>query len=433
MSAVPHVSGWPLLGSLPDMRADPLGVAVRLRDAGDVSTLTILGRTGWVLSHPDHVEELLVGAHRDVIKDQMTRHLTGVLGNGLLVAEGEAWRRHRRLAAPAFTPRAVEGYAAQMGEIADRHAKGWPSGVADVHALFVAMTREIVLRTVFGTDRAGQAVDAVDVLMVEFVRQIRSVRRLLPEWVPTRGRRRVAAASARLDADLMAIVAEKRAGALGDDLCSVLMAARDEDGKPAFDDRQLRDELITMYLAGHETTALALTYTAWLLAHDPEANRRVRDEAKALTGPPTAADLPKLPWCAAVIDEALRLYPPAWAIGRETTAPMAFGGFDVPTGSSVWVFPWAIHRDPRWWDDPLKFRPQRWLTPVERPRFAFLPFGGGPRVCIGSHFARMEAILCLAAVAKHQQFQVAHDPPLRFLASVTLRPSDPVPLRLARR
>jgi cytochrome P450 len=418
---------------MPYFRADPLGFVQRLSRMGDVTSVHILGRRGWILSHPDHVEALLVGQHRDVIKDRMTRELATVLGDGLLVADGERWRRQRRLAAPSFTPRAVGGYAKTMAEVSLRHVAAWPAGPTDIHARFVALTRDIVLKTVFGTDTATEAAEAVEVFQTEFVRQIRTVRRVLPRWVPTRGRRRIEAAVRELDRDVARIVADRRANGLGDDLLSRLIAATDEDGKPAFSDAQLRDEVVTLYLAGHETTALALTYAAWLLARHPEASARLRDEVRALSAPPGLADLGKLPWTSAVVDETLRLYPPAWAIGREPVVPVEVGGYTIPAGDTVWAFPWAIHRDARFWPQPSAFRPERFLAQdPARHRFAFFPFGGGPRVCIGSHFARMEAVIALATVMREVHFALDGDAPLQFLAAVTLRPAAGVPLRVLR-
>lgn len=427
---LPGPRGWPVFGVLSEFRRDPLGFAEKLRDRADITTVEVLGRRGWVVSRPDHVDALFVGNHRDLQKDQTTHALHRVLGNGLLVAEGEAWKRHRRLAAPSFTPRAIAGYADAFSRIADRHAAAWKPGVVDVHHAFVGVTRDIVLETVFGTETATEAANAVDVFQEEFIRQVRTVRRVLPEWVPTRGRMRIDAAVRDLNRDIAKIVAERRAKGLGDDLLSRLMAATDEDGRPAFDDAQLRDEVVTLYLAGHETTALALTYAAWALAQNPEAGVRVAAEVAALPGLPTLADIARLPYTSAVIDETLRLYPPAWAIGRETTSPVKLGPVEIPAGDTVWVFPWAMHRDPRWWADPLAFRPERFLEEGARKRPGYLPFGTGPRVCIGSHFARMEAILALASVARRFRFAPVDHAPLAFLAAVTLRPARDVRLAL---
>lgn len=427
---LPGPRGLPVIGVLSEFRRDPLGFAERLRDHADITSVGVMGRRGWVLSRPDHADALFVGNHRDVRKDQTTHALHRVLGNGLLVAEGEPWKRHRRLAAPSFTPRAIEGYAAAMSRIAERHAASWRPGVVDVHEAFVGVTRDIVLETVFGTETATEAANAVDVFQAEFIRQVRSLRRILPEWVPTRGRMRIDAAVRDLDRDVAKILADRRAKGLGDDLLSRLMAATDEDGRPAFDDAQLRDEIVTLYLAGHETTALALTYAAWALAQNPDAGARVAREVAELPGPPTLADMARIPYTAAVIDETLRLYPPAWAIGRETTSAVRIGSVEIPAGDTVWVFPWAMHRDPRWWPEPLAFRPERFLEEGARKRPGYLPFGTGPRVCIGSHFARMEAILALATVARRFRFAPVDHAPLRFLAAVTLRPAAGVRLAL---
>lgn len=427
----PGPRGLPLLGLLPQLRADVLGMSEQARDTADVVLWRVLGRRAWVISHPDLLESVWVGHHRDVIKDRMTKELSRVLGDGLLTADGASWRTHRQHAAPAFTPRAVAGYAAEMSAVAARQVDTWGTGRRDVLALFSAVTREIVLRTVFGGAGEGDAaLAAMDTFQVEFVRQVRSVRRLLPRWVPTRGRMRIDAAVRRLDRDLAALVATRRREGLGDELLSRLMAARQDDGSPAFSDRALRDELATLYLAGHETTALWLTYAAWRLAHHPDAAAAVRDEARAAGEVLGLEAVPHLRYTAAFLDETLRLHPPAWGIGREAIAPIPVGDYTIPTGDTVWAFPWALHRDPRWWPEPLAFRPERFLGPPHWPRFAFLPFGGGPRVCIGQHFAKMEAVLALAAVARRVRFTGAA--PLTYLASVTLRPVGGVPLTVDR-
>jgi len=427
----PGPRGLPLLGLLPQLRSDVLGMSEEARDTADVVLWRVLGRRGWVISHPDLLEAVWVGHHRDLIKDRMTKELSRVLGDGLLTADGASWRAHRKHAAPAFTPRAVAGYAAVMSSVAARHADSWAAGRFDALAQFSAVTRDIVLQTVFGDAGEGHAaIAAMDVFQVEFVRQVRSIRRLLPRWVPTRGRMRIDAAVRQLDRDLAALVAARRREGLGDELLSRLMAARDDDGSPAFSDRALRDEVATLYLAGHETTALWLAYAAWRLAMHPEAAEAVRDEARAVGDAPGLEDVPRLTYTAAFLDETLRLHPPAWGIGREAIAPIPVGDYTIPTGDTVWAFPWAPHRDPRWWPEPLAFRPERFLGPPSWPRFAFLPFGGGPRVCIGQHFARMEAVLCLAAIARRVRFR---DPaPLAYLASVTLRPVGGVPLTVDR-
>lgn len=420
----------PIVGNLVAFRRDPCGFLARnSAQYGDVWHFHFADRRVWFFAHPDAVEALLVRNAEHALKDPVVRQLAWVLGDGLLTAEGETWRRHRRMAAPSFTPRQIASYAGEMTEIADQHALRW-TGVVDLHRACTELTREVVLRTVFGTRAAVDAVDAIDVLMDAFILEVRSFRRFLPAWVPTRTRRRIRLARAALDRDVFRILADRRAHPAGDDLLSRLLAARDDGSARAFDNRELRDEMVTLYSAGHETTALTLTYACWLLARHPEVLARARAEVGRLGGPAGAGDLPKLKWIAAVIDEALRLYPPAWGFGRELSAGAEVAGWSLPPGAQILVSPWVLHHDARWWPEPDRFLPERWLTPAERPRMAYLPFGAGPRTCIGQHFARMEAILLLAAILRRVTLLPADDAPLAVYPSITLRPTSPVRVRV---
>ncbi|MEZ4240289.1 MAG: cytochrome P450 [Myxococcota bacterium] len=274
-------------------------------------------------------------------------------------------------------------------------------------------------------------------LMLAFEREQRSVWRFVPAWVPGAHRRRAAAHTEELQALVLSLVAERRQRPAGDDLLWRLLEARDEDGR-GMDDAQVRDEALTLFLAGHETTALALSYALWLLALHPEAQAAVRAEGAALGRRPGAADLGALPYTAAVVQEVLRLYPPAWGFGRETVRPVTLGGRTLPAGTHVVTMPWILHRDPRWWREPARFRPERWLpgpggAPAETaslPRFAYVPFGGGPRVCIGSHFATMEAVLALSVLVAERRYRAVPGFAPKLVPSVTLRARDGVWVRV---
>jgi cytochrome P450 len=237
-----------------------------------------------------------------------------------------------------------------------------------------------------------------------------------------------------LDDIILRIIRQRRARGGGDDLLGMFLEARDEDGA-GLDDRELRDEVMTLFLAGHETTALALTYAFLLLSKHPDAEARLRAEIAALgERPATAEDLARLPYAHAVVLEAMRIYPPVWALGREATEELTLAGHRIPRGGQVWLAQWVNHRDPRYFDDPERFRPERWLDGLERrlPRFAYYPFGGGPRLCIGNAFATVEAVLLLVTLMRRLHIRVRLDRPLRLVPTVTLRPRDPVIARFER-
>jgi cytochrome P450 len=258
-----------------------------------------------------------------------------------------------------------------------------------------------------------------------------------PAWVPTPRNRRLGAATRKVDAVILGVIeARRRGGAATDDLLSLLIRARDEDGG-TMTDAQVRDEAMTLFLAGHETTALALTYTLYLLARDPARQERLAEELGRVLGgrPPTLADLERLPTTEAVVIEAMRLYPPAWGIGRQAMTEVEIGGWRYPKGAEFVISPWVVHRDARAFEEPEAFRPERWENELARrlPRFAYFPFGGGPRVCIGNRFAMMEAKLVLAVAVQRFRFELAAETSLSLLPSATLRPRRGVRLRLAAR
>ncbi|MCP4807113.1 MAG: cytochrome P450 [Proteobacteria bacterium] len=291
------------------------------------------------------------------IKAPITAGLSDVLGQGLLTAEGETWRQNRRLIAPSFQPR-------HLAE---------PGG-----------------------ERVGPLVEE---LMHGFNEKTHTWRRLLPEWVPTKGRRIAERNQRELHAILQELVAKKRTQHDPDasDLLSRLLAARDDEGR-GMDDAQLRDEMLTLFLAGHETTALALSYAVLLLAKNPGLQERARQELDAVVGegPLTAMHSRRLPFLDAVFQETMRLYPPAWVVGRAAAEPFVLGDVRVPAGTVLLLPQWVVHRDERWFPQADTFRPDRWLEDPQHPKYAFFPFGGGQRVCVGNHFARMEAVLVLA-------------------------------------
>ncbi len=424
----PGPTGLPVVGSLLAMDGDPLTFMTHVaRTFGDVASFRIGGTSFVLVSHPALAEELLV-QHRDhTIKDSVTRGLDDVLGQGLLTSDGAHWKRQRRRIAPSFQPRHMAAYSDAMVRSAHEHLPA--PGEGDIHSAMTAVTLAIVVRTLFGAEPGGE-LDAIgeilDDLMEGFETDQRTLWRVIPSWVPGAHRVAVRHATQRLDELMVDVVARARAdGAEGDDLLCRLMAARDDAGQP-MSDHELRDELVTLFLAGHETTALAISYAVWLLAEHPEIQDAVHAELNAVLGgrDATPADLRRLTLLDAVIRETLRLYPPAWALGREVTEPFELGGHPMGVGAQVTVSPWVIHRDPRFWVGADRFRPQRWLRGETSalPKLAWMPFGGGPRVCVGNHFAMMEAGLVLATVLQQRQFTACAGFAPDLLPAVTLRP-----------
>ena len=396
----------------------------------------------YFVADPGCIEEILVKKAESFHKDRTSRLLSRVLGKGLLVNEGDSWRRQRRLIQPAFHQRQLETYAARMVEAIGRASSTWRTGeVRTVHEEMMAVTMTIVAEALFGTDLSASASEmgrTISDLMEQFSRMLGLAARFQPPaWVPTPANRRLRASARKVDDVILGVIQKRRqGGATTDDLLSLLVRARDEDGG-SMTDAQVRDEAMTLFLAGHETTALALTYALYLLALDPARQQRLADElARALGGrPPTLADLERLPYTEAVVLEAMRLYPPAWGMGRQAMTEVEIGGWRYPKGAEFVISPWVVHRDGRGFEDPEAFRPERWENNLARrlPRFAYFPFGGGPRVCIGSRFALMEAKLVLAVAVQRFRFAQTAETSLSLLPSATLRPRHGIRLQLAAR
>jgi cytochrome P450 len=395
----------------------------------------------YFVADPGCIEEILVKKAESFHKDRTSRLLARVLGRGLLVNEGESWRRQRRLIQPAFHQRQLETYAERMVQAIARASDGWrPGEVRNVHEEMMAVTMTIVAEALFGADLSANATEmgrTISDLMEQFSRMLGISARFRPAWVPTPANRRLRASTRKVDAVILGVIeARRRSDAVTDDLLSLLIRARDEDGG-SMTDEQVRDEAMTLFLAGHETTALALSYALYLLALDPARQERLADElARVLGGRlPTLADLERLSYTEAVVLESMRLYPPAWGIGRQAMSEVEIGGWRYPKGAEFVISPWVVHHDGRAFEDPEVFRPERWENDLARrlPRFAYFPFGGGPRVCIGNRFAMMEAKLVLAVATQRFRFAPTPETSLSLLPSATLRPRHGVRLRLAAR
>ena len=437
----PGPAGHFLVGNLPEFGKDVLGFfASCARDYGDMVSLDMAGRRAFFLNHPDLIEHVFVTDHRNFIKHSwFWRHVTAIFGSGLLTSEGDFWLRQRRLAQPAFHKDRIAAYAETMSSYSETMLDGWRDGeTRDIHQDMMHLTLLIVAKVLFNTNVASKVEEvgaALDATLVEIaVRFRRPVR--IPDAIPIPGNVRYRRAVRLIDEVVYRIIDEHRDGSGEGDLLSTLMAVRDEHGRPMTDE-QIRDEAITLLLAGHETTALVLSWTFYLLHLHPEVGERLAAEAEQVLGTrmPGAEDVRTLRYTESVILESMRLYPPAYAIGREAVSDCTIGGFDVPAGATLFVSPWVIQRDPRWFDNPEAFEPDRWADGLEKrlPKFAYFPFGGGPRLCIGKSFAMMELVLVLACIAR--RFRLELDPTCKVapFASITLRPAHGMQMKLVRR
>ena len=438
----PDAPRLPYVGNALSFLRDPLAF-LRTTGAryGDVVGVKLGPLHVTLFSHPDYVEDILVTRNKLWQKDAHLETLRPVIGEGLLSSEGDFWRRQRRLAQPAFHRERIAAYGDIMVEHAARLGKRWRDGeVRDVHVDMMRLTLDIVAETLFGTSVGDRAEDVGQALHDVLAVVVDPIELFFPflKRLPTPQRKRFGRAIDKLDSIMYGVIENRRrtSSVATNDLLSMLLHAQDEDGTQ-MSNQQLRDECMTIFLAGHETTALNLSWTWLLLSQNPEAAARLRRELDDVLGDRAAtfADLPNLKYASHVISEALRLYPPAWSIGREAREDVEIGGFRVPRGGQVWFCPWSIQRDPRWFDEPDAFRPERWEGDFAKTlhKYAYFPFGGGPRFCIGQQFAQMEAVLLLATLARAFTVDVLDRPRATPEPSVTLRPKHGLRARLTRR
>jgi cytochrome P450 len=378
----------------------------------------------------------------DFVKPRDYRVLARVIGEGLLTAEGEVWHRQRKLVQPAFHHENNVEYAKVMVECAGHRVDGWRDGESrDIHAEMTQLTLEIVTRALFGAsvlDRAADVARALQLMMEEFTWHA-NLSFILPDFLPLPISFRLRQGIRLLDKVFYSIVHERRWKPLNsNDLLSTPLNMRHMDGRP-ISDRELRDEMITLLLAGHETTAGALSRTWYLMALNPEAATRLHNElSEALGGrEPAVADIQRLRYANAVIKESMRLYPPAWGIGRKALGDFEIDDYRLPAGTNVFMMQWITQLDPRFFPEPERFKPERWEDESAQagnlPRFDYFPFGGGPRKCIGASFAAMEAVLLLATIAKRFRRKLAPDARVQMLPSLTLRPRYGIRMFLRKR
>ena len=435
-SRVPGPSTWLPGGAFWAFRKDPLAFFTNTaRTYGDIAGFSFGPQKVYLVSRPEWVEDILVKSAGKFAKGVALERAKVLLGNGLLTAAGQEHLKHRRMIQPLFHRQHVQGFA----EAFVRHATAWrdqvtPGATLDITREMSGLTLGIIGETMFSSDVQGDAdevrealTDAVSNFAYAFIPGLNHLQKLpLPIFIKVRKARE------RLDRVIHRVIAERRhlAGtevpALRTDLVAMLLAARDPENpnEGGMGDTQIRDEAMTIFLAGHETTANAMAWTWHLLGSAPEAEARLHEElATVLAGRvPTMDDVPKLEWTRAIISESMRLFPPAWTMGRRVLQDHALGSHTVEKDSLVILSQWVVHHDPRWWSEPEAFTPERWMAPTDRPKYAYFPFGGGTRVCIGEAFAWTEAILLLATIAQRWRFVRGEQPAPTTEPRITLRP-----------
>jgi cytochrome P450 len=444
-SRPPGPRGEPVFGNSRQYARDPFDFLSACESAyGDVVSVDFGPLSAYILTNPADIERVLVGDHERYRKPTFQRDELGrLLGDGLLLSEGETWQRQRTLATPAFNMSRIADIADTMTRHAETAVGDWSATEdVDVEREMARLTVRIIADAMLGLDLSTERVRAIQETLDPLGKHFEPdpIRFVTPDWLPTRGNRDFEDAVERLDGIVDEIVAERRGTeghADGDDppmdLLSILLRAQHRGEQS---DAQLRDEVLTMLLAGHDTTALTLTYACYLLAEHPAVEGRVHAELDAvLDGSPTVADVRELTTLDRVLQETMRLYPPVYAMFREPVVDVKLGGYRIPEGEAVMCPQWAVHRSPRWWAEPEQFDPDRWKRnrAAGRPRFAHFPFGGGPRHCIGKQFSLLEAKLILAIVVREYRLDYLGEGDLTLQGSLTMHPKNGVPMRMTER
>ena len=435
-SRPPGPTGTRVMGVMREFNRDSLGFIERAqREYGDIVWMRFLYVPAMFLYHPNEIEYVLTTNARNFWKAMSLRSnfFHRLVGNGLLTSDGEDWKRQRRLTAPAFHRERIAAYAQTMVGYTERLTTDWRDGqVRDMHRDMMRLTLEIVVQCLFSAD-VSRDVDEVGETLKQLVKPFAAqatVKWIINNRLPTPQHLNFHRLAQKIDRVVYRIIAERRASGKDEgDLLSMLLAARDDDGSQ-MTDQQLRDEVMTLFLAGHETTALTLSWTWYLLGKDPEVERKFHAELdEVLAGrEPTMADLPKLKYTEKILKESMRLYPPAYGLGREAINDCEIGGYHVPAGTQIFVFQWATQRDERFFEDPAAFKPDRWTAEFEAqlPKYAYFPFGAGPRVCVGASFAMMEMILVLATIGQKFRLSLVPVHPVEVYPAMSLRPKEGV-------
>jgi cytochrome P450 len=419
-------------------RKDPPAFLLRnAREYGDLVHLRLARQDAYLVNRPEWIRDILVTHQSNFVKSRVLERSKRLLGEGLLTSEGEFHTRQRRLVQPAFHRDRMAHYGSQMVECAAQARERWTHGEQmdlamplDMAIEMPRLTLAIVAKTLFSADVSSEA-DEVGHALTEILSMFDTLLLPFSDWIlrlPLPLARRFDRARDSLDKVVYGLIAERRAsGRDAGDLLSMLLLAQDEDSG-VMTDKQVRDEALTLMIAGHETTANALLWSWYLLSQNPECEAKFHAELNDVLGGrlPGFDDVPKLPYTTGVFSEALRMFPPAWAMGRRAKQDYKIAEYRIPAGSILIMSPWVSHRDPRWFAEPEKFDPERWRPEIAEklPKFAYFPFGGGARVCIGERFAWAEGVLVLATLAQRWKFRLAPGQAAETKAVITLRPKD---------
>ncbi|HTS74642.1 MAG TPA: cytochrome P450 [Bryobacteraceae bacterium] len=433
----PVLKGRPFIGSLPEFRRNPPQFLLKVaREHGDIAQFRLGPQVMCSITRPEWIKDILVTHQSNFIKSRMLERAKVLLGEGLLTSEGEFHTRQRRLSQPAFHRDRLIGYGAAMVDCAMKTRNAWGEGAKlDIAREMNHLTLAIVARTLFSADVSAEA-DEIRAALTDVLGLFEMVLSPFSEWfekLPLPSVRRFERARDRLDKTIYRLIAERRtSGRDAGDLLSMLLLAQDEDDGGVMTDKQVRDEALTLFLAGHETTANALAWTWYLLSQNPEAETRFHAEIdRVLAGrAPAFEDLPQLKYVEMVFAEAMRLYPPAWTVGRRNLLEYRVGDYLIPPRTVIMMSTYAVHRDPRWFPEPDRFLPERFLPEAvaARPKFSYFPFGGGARVCIGERFAWMEGVLLLAVLGQKWRPRLAPEARVETRAMITLRPKYGMPM-----
>lgn len=420
---------------------DPLPMAQAFqREYGDIAYMKLATFHYYVVSNPDMIHEVLVKKAKSFHKWERQKKIFGKFnGNGLVNSDGDFWRRQRKLMQPVFHHQRIAGYADEMVNIAHAHVTQWRAGqTLNITEQMAQITRDIVAKTLFGTNVAAeteQIGEAMHIIQEMAFREFSEIVHV-PDWLPIPSKRRERDAIHFMYTIIQRFIDERRADTIDrGDLLSMLLLSEDENGE-RMSDQQARDEAMTLFIAGYETTSTALSWVFYRSLAHPEVREKLQAEIDALGGvAPTMSDLARLHYTEMVIKETLRLYPPTWSFPREAIEDVTIGAYDVPKGGIVTLYPFLVHRDARYFDDPLAFKPERFSAENEATihKYAYFPFGGGPRVCIGNAFAMMEMRLILATVFQHWNLTLVSQQEPELLPLVTLLPKGGVPVTVKAR
>lgn len=439
----PGPRGSLIFGNLTEYKRDPIGMLLRLRlEYGDVARNRLGPYLTHALAHPQHVKHVLQDNAGNYVRGRFYERFKLFFGDGLLTTDGDFWLRHRRIAQPLFHRRRVETISEAMttpaaGMIERWHGYARNGSSIDVVPEMMRLTLSTLGKVIFNSDLGRHAEEAGPAvrLGLEAMMPQGNINDFIPQWIPTPLNGRIHRARRALYAIMRHVVEEHRSGrSEASDLITMMLSAKNEATGEPLSEREVRDELMTVFLAGHETTGSGLAWTLYALSMQPQVLRRLQAELEAVLGTrvPTAADLPDLPYLTMVIEESLRLYPPIWGYTRDAVKDDEIGGFHIPAGSSIFVSPYVTHRHPGFWQNPEAFDPDRFAPQLAaaRPRFAYFPFGGGPRQCIGIHIAKLQMQLTVAMIVQHFDLHALPGHSVRHGALVSLRPVNGILLTL---